>query len=505
MAELAATLEQPTQTFDWDYAESQFTQYQFVDDIPALALGRQAIKDEAWALLNRRRELKKSDSKVELPLDVDALSRAHMVLAAKKQFGEDSQEYQEQFNGLLLDYERYVGEWYRKKKPEHFEPVHHRYEAATGDYYAHGVAIGRMTENALTPIEDEPEEEGRRVNERVEEATPHLLFKHLGAVALKPIRVRTVSECPDSVIAQYEHDQRQGKHRGYRGYVPEIRKNMFRDFVIDPKTGDRWEEQLATPGTYHTPEIIRGALAIRQLRRAHGLSKNELLGAQFLVDDDIFDFVALLDTVASREWCTEVFIGEEVTPGTKKDYAGFREQARRRRKELQDVALVTAQYVLDLAAEDFDLRKAPQKVENFVKMQLLEIGKHDVIIAEQMFDIRTAFGLQEVAFLEMMGAYDQAEAKQNEVLRAAPGGGACGPSCGIEQLSILSTRGQEIAKKLGAQPGDVISRDTSGERRCNCGSKKVIYAHNSRGYTRGCESCGRKETKINVVSAQKAA
>lgn len=89
----------------------------------------------------------------------------------------------------------------------------------------HGWSIRQLTENALVPIAEDAEEEARRVNERVEEATPHIV-RSLGSLALGK-GIITISQCTDSAISSFQTDMKLGrKHRGYRGYVPEIEKVM---------------------------------------------------------------------------------------------------------------------------------------------------------------------------------------------------------------------------------------------------------------------------------------
>jgi hypothetical protein len=472
--------------------------YQFLDAIPEIGHAREQERMAATALLQSRRELADQGGEIAF-LPIDALSTADRVIEAETTHGQGSAEHQERYRGLVLDCQRLVGEWYRKKKSEYFPPVRHIYDKQTGDFYSHGLSIRQMTENALTPLPDNPEEEGRRINERVEEATPHIV-RRLGGAMLHGAGIRTISECTDKAIDDYADDMRHRRaHRGYGGYVPEIEKVMIRDISLDTKTNDRFEEQIGLPGIYITHEIIQMTLERRGVDASH-MDKTQLHGSQLLVRDDLMEFVALLDEVASEQWCTNVFMGEEVEPGYEKNYATFRQEALARQEALKDLAETTAQFVLDLARDGFDRQKAPAHVEDFVKKMLLTEAKKDWVIAEQMFDAKTANGLQEVAALERQGRHHEAFIKMQEVEKLAPGGGFCGAgSCGLESVNMRGKDGEELKKKLNAESGDTIVRDK--ERPCRCGAKTVVYAYNKNKVNKHCETCGSFESKISKVAA----
>lgn len=465
-------------------------QYIFVDDIPGAFEERQVVRSAAQQLLESRRQ--ENIAAVEY-LPIDALSTANSVLQAEHQFGADSEQYRTSWNGLLLDCERFVGEWYRKNTSEYFEPTRHVFKAGDNEFFSHGLSIRQMTENALVPIAEDPEEEARRINERVEEETPHIM-RSLGSLALGR-GIVTISECTDSAITSYESDMATGRqHRGYRGYVPEIRKVMIRHIQLDSDSGDRWQTQIGLPGTYLTHEVLQTALEEKGLDAAD-MDKTELHAAQFLADEDPMEFVRHLDTVASEQWATNVFMGEQVPDGFIKDYDLYKEQAKQRKESLAGYAEAVALFVLDLAEQDFDRSKAPGHVESFVKNMLLNIAKADSSIAAQMFDEKTAAGLQEVAWLEAAGRFDEANERMRLVERAAPGGGSCGAgSCGLEGVAN-NKEDASLRKKLGADSSDTIVKDK--ERPCRCGKKSIVYAFNKSKVTKYCESCGATETKIS--------
>lgn len=475
--------------------------YRLVDDIPEVGELRLQARTDAWNLVEQRRELQHAGDIAGIPLTIDALSTAEKVIEINQHLSEESVAYQKRLAGLQLDTLRLVAEWHRKLRPEYFEPVRHKYDPS-GDFYSHGLSIRQMTENALTPISDNPEEIARRVNERVEDATPHILRK-VGGFALGQVGIRTISQCTDKAIKDYQHDIDTGApHDGYGGYVPEIEKVMIRDMRFDEETGDRLEEQIGLPGTTITHFVIQEALRRRGVE-TKGMGKTEIHGAQLLVKDDLLDFVQLLDQVASEEWCVPIFMGERVDSDHPKNYIAIRSEAHERQQGLKDLADTTAQFVLDLARDGYDKRKAPAKVEAFVKKQLLNLAKQDLSLAPQMFDEKTRDGLAEVIRLESLGRYQEAFDQFEAVEKAAPGGGYCGAgSCGLENVNLFTTEGRALREKLKVEEGDTVVRDT--ERACSCGEKKIVYAYNKNKVNKYCEGCGAFESNQTTTQAKVA-
>lgn len=478
-------------------------QYLLVDAIPEVDADRDTLRQESWALLEGRRSDGQRQGTEAFLLPVDALSTAHVVLDISRRYGEDSPECKERYGGLLLDCQRLVSEWYRKKKPEYFAEIRHYFNAETEEFYSHGFSIPQMTRNALIPMADNQEEEARRVNEHVEDATPQLLRRHLGQAAMAGVAIRTVSQCTYKAQADYARDQAAGaEHTGYDGYVPEIAKVMLRDICLKPNTLDRYEEVVGLPGDYITEDIFELALAERGID-VSGMDRTELHGAQILARDGLMGktgFVALLDEVASRAWCTNIYMGEVVAPDFVKDYDQFCLESSQRQESLQDQAATIATFVLDLARDNVDRRDALIMVEDFVKKMMLDIAKADENVAEQMFDVRTAEGLKEVRRLEDRGEYEAAFEKLQEVEKMAPGGGSCGGnSCGLESVNTSSKEGIALAKELGATTGDKIVTDKV--RKCaSCGGK-VSYAYNATHVKKYCHGCHKKENKISVAAA----
>lgn len=461
---------------------------------PEVGMAVQSERDNAWCVVRGRAELVREGRGDEIPLSLDALSTANSAVEARVVYGIDSYEYKEKRQALYTDTLRLVTEWNRKLKPEVFGELRHHYSQPEEEFYSHGFALGQMTLNALVPIAQSPEETDRRVNERVEDRTP-IIIQKVGGFALNGVGIRTISECTDQAIEEFESDQKSNaEHRGYDGYVPEIEKLMVRDIRIDPETGDRIQEQVGLIGKHSiTHYVIREALR-RKGVDASDLDKTGLHGLQLLADDSLLDFVELLDQVASEEWCTPIFMGERVDKYHPKDYQAFKLEAEARQEGLVDMAEKATTFILDLADEDFDPKKAPRHIENFVKKLLLGEAKRNIDVARHAFGEDTAKGIIEVQALEQAGRYEEAFSRMQEVDKQAPGGGSCsGGSCGLDSVDLRSAEGSNLAKKLKAEKGDEIVKDK--ERSCKCGAKAVVYAYNKQKVNKLCESCGTFESK----------
>lgn len=454
-----------------------------LDTVSLIGEARHAERLKAESTMAERQTLIDQGYEARLPLPVDALSTANAVIATKQKYGENSYEYLEKRDGLRLDCHRLVAEWYRKKKREYFPAVRHVFDVETEDFYSHGFSLEQMTDNALRPVPDDPEETGRRINEKVENATP-LIVRRLGGFALEGMRIRTVSECTDKAIKDYLRDKANNITNGrYGGYVPEIAKPMIRDMWLDPVTGDRFEEQLGLDGTYVNHWIFQEALSRRGID-ASLWDKTDLHGKQLLVEDDLMEFVKLLDEVLEDNYPSEFFMGEPVEPGHPKDYENVRAEAIERQASLKNFADAVSLYVLDLAEEDIDRYEAPGMVEEFVKLGLMQLAKENLDLAEQIFDSNTAEGLREVIRLELIGEYEQAYRRMNQVVEQAPGGGFCGAGCGLEMAKLYGDKAKDI-EELGFDPKKSLV-DT--ERKCpKCSSKSVVYDL-SKG-KKGCTGC----------------
>lgn len=447
--------------------------YILVDSIPVFAMARQKARLESYDIIEKNRQYLRDGDFGQVAMPVDALGTAKRVRESAEIYGEYSSQHINRFQGLVLDCGRLLAEAARKNTYEYFPPERHEYNDLDGQYYSHGMQILGMTEAALTPVA-EPEEVERRVNERIEEVTYGVGRTALGESA----KIRTISECTDWAI-----DALESSSSNYGGYVPEIQKLMIRD--VSYEGDDRFQEQIGVSGIYITHEVIKDALNTKGAKIAE-LSKTELHGAQLAVEDDLVDFVALLDEVASERYSANIFMGEPVDDDFIKDYSTVREDAVARQDKLKKKSTELAHVVVNLEKEEVDEWAAVGIVEAKVKKMLLEISKTDSNIAASAFDKKTERGVQEVIYLQAMGHYSEAAVKMEEVEKQAPAPSYCGAgSCGLESLSTKSKDGVK-ALEIGLDSSEGLIKDK--ERSCiKCHKKAVVYDLKGK---KGCVNCG---------------
>ena len=472
------------------------TGYSPVETSPVLASARAAARAEAYQIIEQRREHLRDAEYDAVPLPVDVLSSAQAVIDYRVAHGAASPEAGERYQGLRLDCQRLLAEAARKNTYEYFPPLLQSRDAQTGDYFSHGFSIMALTKAGLSPIA-EPEEIERRVNERVEEVT----YKAIGQLAVlgksltpettsaglepeKPRRIRTISECPEWAIESYERNPN-GAHGGF---VPEIRKFMIRDVVFDPLTNDRYEEQVGAPGLLITHDVILRVLAARGVALSPDISKTELQATQLEVDDDLLDFMDLLDAAATTH-DQAVFMGEPVVRApTSREYEGVPAIAITRQEKLARHASELADGLIGLAQIGTDRWAAAGIVEAQVKTILLGMADRDNSLAGAMFNASTARGFEEVTQLRLKGEDKQAQVLLELVEAKAPKVSYCGAgSCGLENIGVSSTNAKKM-KDMGLESSGSL-KDTV--RACpNCQKKEVVYDIKNK--IKGCTNCKSK-------------
>lgn len=467
------------------------THYTSIDNYSEIAQARLQGRREAYEIKELNRQTLLDGDFDQIPIDIDALGTARRVAESEFIYGKYSPERQQRFGGLVLDCKRLYAEAARVNTYEYFPKLIITFEEETEEYYSHGESVMKMTEGGLSPVA-KPEEGDRRINERVEEVT-YKTIRQLGklsideSVVVEPVKLRTISECADWAIEAYEADQKRTPNRprsGYGGYAPQIKKFMVRDVDIDPNDKDRTEEQIGLSGEYITHDVITEALSRGGLTKGVA-TKTELQGNQLEVDDDLIDFVALLDSVASEHSGHEIYMGEVLPEGAERDYEHIREQAIERQNSLDDKAFELAEFVMALEAADTDRWAATGLVEAEVKRVLLGMAYQNNSIAVDMFDKATEQGLREVAYLQSIGQMTQAEAMYAEVAAKAPSPGYCGAgSCGLEAINPGSKEAK-LMEKMGLKSSDALK---DKERSCReCSKKSVVYDLKTK--QKGCTSC----------------
>jgi hypothetical protein len=466
------------------------------DTVPELRFARLRAGQEAASILGRNRQLLYEGETESVPRAVDALGTVRQVVEAKREFGADSPQYKEKFEGLMLDSERLLGEAYSKHTSEYFAEVLQSFDPAKREYSAHGLSVKRMVTNGLSPAVG-PEERARRANEYVEEGTYEAIGTAIGHIGLQgmaeripepaalaetespALSVMTVSECTDEAIKDYELNPK-GSHGGY---APGIRKFMVRG-VHFTESGDRLEEQVAVPGLYITHEVITEVLAGKgAIAQGEELSKTELHAKQLISvnGEGVMDLVKELDQKAGEKSGKRIFMGEKVPADHEMDYDAFVGQAEIRRQKLAPKPQQLAEYLVALEEGGTDGATAEALVNVWLKRTLLEVAGKNPDLAEAMFDQATAEGFREVARLKAEGQDNEARWLQAQVERNAPEVSYCGAgSCGLEAASPGDV---SKAQRLGLK-GEIIH---DKERPCPaCSAMKVVYGENGKACT-GCD------------------
>lgn len=430
------------------------------DTVPELFIKRRKAERVAIRTLAQNSHLLHNGRGDKVPTPVDALGTVRQVIEKKRKFGENSPEYQEGFEGLILDDERLIGEAKSKNRPEYFGRTKRRFRPATQEYFAHGLSISSMVNNGLSPLAD-PEEQGRRVKEVVEEDGTYVpigsMIARLGLkrmVELLPIpveqklpkvsvEVTTISECADYAARDYKINPK-GPHAGYR---PAMEGLAIRRAYFEDDSGDREEDQVIIAGKYINHGIIREVLADEGvIDKGQKMTKTEVLGTQLISVNSggLMGFVQKLDQKASAKHGVNLFMGVEVPTDHPKDYSKFMEEAEERRKELAPMPVQLAEFQVGLEEKGINSQVAEGLIQGFLKDKLLKIAKSNPELAEAMFDQDTAQGFAKVARLEAAGRSEEAHQLQLMVERNAPAVDYCGGGGGSSAMSEAQASGFSI-------------------------------------------------------------
>jgi len=495
------------------YAASYAGAWISVDAVPDLYETRQVADIKSQAVFEDRMDSLREGDNAMVPYEVDAVSAADLVLAAREQYGERSQQYQETYNNLVVNCGRFFGEAYRKNTYEYFAPLAQPYSADHNDYLAGGIfPVMDMARNGITPLAEDFEQP-RRLLEYRELATStrigQLLLQGAGvelagsAEKAAKVSVRTISQCPDEIKDRYEQDKAAGIQRNYYGYAPQVDKLMIRDTSYDTENGVCYVEQIGIPGTYITPDVIETALQITGvIEEGQTVTKNDVLGMQIIATDGqgVLGVMPLLDSLASARSGKNIFMGEEVAANHPKDYAFIPFEAEERREQQSLDAIALAEYLLELSESGIDHWQANRHIEHFAKERIFHSVKYDAKRAGDAFDETMAREAGELSVLRDSEDYDELARREALALENAPSVETCGAgSCGLEEAERDSLE-MSAARELGlnVENGVIVDR----VRKCpkkDCGEVGGIVYTPSRKkpgeYDKACTKCGATEFK----------
>lgn len=466
----------------WELPSQRFLN---ADEVADLYLARSEASAEAAQTLEANRQLLIDGHFESVPIPVDALGTANAVVTARTTFGESSPEYNDAKDALLLDSSRLLAEAFRKNTWEYFAKVKQERDPNTSEYISHGFLLSDIVRSGLSPVA-EPEEQARRSNEFVEEAT----YRAIGQLGLsEAVSVQTISECPDYAVAGFKLDPK----ASHGGYVPGITKLMVRNVRFDT-FGNRTEEQIGLPGTYITHEVVRAVLEdINLVSTDQDLSKTDVHATQIIDRQaaSAVDFVKRLDQKASELSGQLIFMGEAIEDPRAINYAGVEDQAESRRQILNQKTHELTDYLIELASNKTDRWAADALVSRYVKNVLFEAAKSDPGQAEIFFDHNTTKGISEFKYLMDNGYVEQAESLLATVRRDAPEPAFCGAgSCGLEAVRPGSL-GSALAKASGLK-GNLLRDKVRSCPNLSCSAKSIFYDESGK---KACVSCGYNNVK----------
>ncbi len=492
--------------------------------IPALRLARIHSEAEHDEIYEERMTFMREGDAASVPIEVDPVTAGVMVLEARQLYGEDSWQYREKREGLVINSRRFLGETGSKYGAEYFDFLWQPYDEEADDYMSYGTASSQVTKNGITPMAEDHEIPRRRYD-HTETVVNRELGKSLGRVALLtgeqtiensflPVELReaevvssvTVCELPTAIKQRWIEDEAKGIQRPYGGYAPQDDKLMIRRTRYTKGTQGRDFDQLALPGRYITHSVIQKywiSKGILSRVQADIVSQDEAQSVQTVVPEDIspLDVALELDRIASEESDKNIFLGEEVDTKHPKDYAAVPAEAAARQAKLESAAEELSDYVLKLAAEKVNHFLANGYYENKAKSLMLVLARDDIELAGRAFDLDTAAKFQSALSETALGNFDQATRLILEAEAMAPPLEGCGAgSCDLvavgEQTGEATMAGKAglVGEKLLFKKSNCIDCpkagtvifDKRGNMFCtNCHASKV----------EGVITHGKKDTK----------
>lgn len=453
---------------------------------------RVAARQEADVIFESKRARLLEGDFENVDLDVDALGTAERAARVRDTYGEQSKQYGEVWEGLVMDCRRKWAEAFRKNTWEYFSETTQTYDANDDTMYAHGFSMDAVIEKGITPVV-EPEEAARRTNEYINHHTRKALVK---SDTMRGKATVHVSPCTYWAHESYKRNPK----GGHGGYVPTIDKYMLNFDSYDPKAGAVYHEQLAVAGTYIDEEIFNLAYQLTGVvDETKKLDRSALHATIGVVSNEecsgVLAFQELLDELASQKHGKTVFMGEVLPEGKIPDYSVIKQEAEARQRQQEQLSVELAEYVMGLRDGGVENALATVMVEQYIQNRLLNIAEDDHEQAEIIFDKDTADRFRLATSLERQGRLEEAALERDKAKIDAPAASSCGgDSCGLEEVERRSTEGGKLASEIGAEVGDKIVKDMV--RACQeCGKKNIVYAYNSGKVIKYCTHCKAREEK----------
>lgn len=467
------------------------------DALEGVARTRAQADRESAELLETAAQNLREGAMEKVHYGVNPLTTAIKWHEIRQRHGQESPQFKDIDEAFTLDVERYVAETERLLTWEYFPPVRQDRDETQETYTYKGIELQAAVDNGVTPLVSE-EQIAIRFAERREEVTSYVVGG-LGKLILnaagvnKPIEPRkqriaqlTTSQCPEEAIKDHK----------MVGYAGKVKKLMIRELEFELADGNRWQSQIGLRGDIITPEVVNEANQILGVvDQDDYLGRTETTGLQMLTKQEnaLFQYVALLDHVATKTSGKNIFMGEVVPETHTKNYAAIPAIAAERQATQAEEVVALKGYILTLAHKKEDGWHANYLIEQFISERMKDKYERNPEGAQVIFGKETADTFRVALSLEQRGQIEEAEVLRQEARVNAPNVGGCGAgSCGLEAVDGGDLEGLRASKLLGTKNNKDLLRDT--ERSCqDCGAKKLYY--DKKRANTACVQC--KATMIN--------
>ncbi len=501
----------PDEQFDWQAAEQQFNHESHLAKDAAL-LGQHVFKlghsnDAGWIsadalpnvhalrkscdvdsqnILAERKALLREGEFKQVPYAFDTLTTAKKLLQAEKDYGKDSPEYAQVYKGFYLDSKRHRDEARRRLTWEYFPEVEQKFDVERDSYVYGDYALKDIVDNGLSPVGAEEVGVDTLIANRREEYT-HVALGKLGRLMLEQtVEIPLEQSMTTMTVSQLDISP----------------QTMIWGVRYDPIRNRRFQTQVGFTKEFITHDVIveaykqKGVVAVDATPDEHEILSTQAINTK---GEGVLDFMALLDSIASEKTGRNIFMGEEVPAGFRKDYQAVPAEAEARQTENPEEIESLMSEVLRLARAHTDGWLANRLLDDFVTVMLVNSVATEPGMANQIFGQSVARDVERSVWERARGNNEQADRIIAELRTTAPRATVCsGGSCGIETVNANSSEGMALASEAKAQPGDKIAKDKN--RSCKCGGE-IVYAYNDKRVNKKCLGrCGAFESKISIVS-----
>ncbi len=423
------------------------------------------------------------------PLPINVLSVSDRIV--KQEEFEDTFYLRE---ALFLDSLRTVAEVRNKYSPIYFPTIFQSFDEESEDLIIGPRSLSEISENGLSPF-CEPEEVEIRALDYVDNKLNIELVKKCRENN-STVTLLRIKECPDYIVDKYQRTQ--DEKDLYNGYVPQIKKFVIQRDRITPE--GVYSDHFALPGTLIDAEVVRDALGFLSGEdKYQDLSGLELRAKSFIMPNEpesLFEFVELLDDLATQKHHQRVFTGEVAADDTDLDYSQTINQFLDQDQQYRVLADEISEFLLNESRQNNDPRISEMNLIKLLTERSFQAFKHNPREIKRIFGLQTAIDLEVINFQYQITkdktSYDNSI---ESLIKTLPLTTFCGAgSCGLVGVITGSEKDKELSR-LGLKGEKLM--DTI--RKCPyCGKKSVHYDMHA---NKACTNC--KKTDIKTKKPQK--